>query len=227
MGAPRLADAQVGNSGQDPAALLLKVDRLRNPLPQLSMQMDLRAGRMSQSWSVAVRANGDARVEGLSEKEKGRAVLVLGDDMWLLLPTAKRPIKVSPQQRMMGPASGGDLARTRFAADYVPGALSEDTLDGVPCLRLDLTARRSAISFRSARLWVSRNGERPIRAEFMLPSGKLAKIVRFGAIGSAMGKPVLESMTIEEPRGGSAELSFSHWAPLKEDPTRFSLPVLP
>lgn len=219
--------AQSGAYGQDAAALLAKVDRLRNPLAECSMQMDLKAGSLEQSWSVAVRGNGDARVEGLSKKEKGRAVLVLGDDMWLLLATAKRPIKVSPQQRMMGPASGGDLARTRFAADYEPRALAEESLDGVPCWRLELEAKRPAISFRRARLWVAKAGERPLKAEFLLVSGKLSKTVHFGAIGSALGRPVLEAMTVEDPGGAQAELRFSHWAALKEDPERFRLPVLP
>ncbi len=219
-----LAALPVLAAGQDAAGLLARVDRLRNPLPGFTVQMELRAGRLSQRWAVSVRENGDARVDGLSDKEKGRAVLMLGDDMWLLLPTAKRPIKVSPQQRMMGPASGGDLARTRFAADYTPTAMAEDTLDGTPCWRLELAARRPSISFRTARLWVARAGDRPLRAEFMLPSGKLSKVIRFGALGSALGHPVLEAMTFEDPGGGSAELRFSQWSPLPADPQRFSLP---
>ena len=210
--------------GQDAAAVLARVDRLRNPLPAFTVQMDLSAGRLAQSWSVSVRENGDARVDGRSEKEKGRSVLMLGDEMWLLLPTARRPIKVSPQQRMMGPASGGDLARARFATDYTATAMVEEALDGVPCWRLELAARRPSTSFRTARLWVAKEGDRPLKAEFMLPSGKLSKVIRFGELTSAFGHPVLAAMTFEDPGGGKAELRFSHWAPLTAEAGRFSLP---
>lgn len=211
-------------AAQDAAALLARVDRLRNPIPAFSVQLDLRSGREAQRWSVSVRENGDARVEGLSGKEKGRAVLMLGDEMWLLLPTAKRPIKVSPQQRMMGPASGGDLARTRFSADYTATDLAADALDGVPCWRIELVARRPSISYRTARLWMAKDGERPLQAEFRLPSGKLGKTMQFGALGSALGHPVLTSLSLSEPGGASTELRFGPWAPLGNDPHRFALP---
>ncbi|HJV22334.1 MAG TPA: hypothetical protein VJ570_06545, partial [Holophagaceae bacterium] len=100
--------------GQSPVAedLLSAADRHRHPWGAFQVVIALKVGREEQKWRVHARDNGDARVDGVSEKEKDRSVLVLGDDMWLLLPNAKRPVKVSPQQRLLGPASGGDIART-------------------------------------------------------------------------------------------------------------------
>lgn len=205
--------------------LLAQVDKLRHPWPTFSVEIELRSEKASQLWKVTARENGDARVEGLSKKEKGRAVLVLGDAMWLLLPGTKRPIKVTPQQRLLGPAAGGDIARTRFAEDYAVKDKADDLLDGTPCWRLALTAKRPSTSFRTASLWIGKNGTRPLKAEFFLPSGKLARTAIFGAPQTQRGAPVLVRMDLVEPKGAKAELRFDHWAPAVADSKLFELPI--
>jgi outer membrane lipoprotein-sorting protein len=208
---------------QSPEALLAKVDRLRHPWPSFSVEVTLEDGKVSQRWRVLARADGDARVEGVSEKEKGRTVLLLGEQMWLLLPHAKRPVKVTPQQRLLGPAAGGDIARSRFAEDYAIAGSANEDIEGRPATRLDLTARRPSISYRTAKLWISAEGT-PLRAEFALLSGKTAKSVRFDASGSAQGARVLKAMTVEDPGGAKTRIAFDRWTPMQPDPDLFRLP---
>ena len=211
----------MAQSGEE---LLTQVDRLRHPWPSVSVEIELKTAKASQHWKVTARENGDARVEGLSEKEKGRSVVVLGDAMWLLLPGTKRPIKVTPQQRLLGPAAGGDIARTRFAEDYSVKEKVDDVLDGASCWRLALAAKKPSTSFRTASLWVAKNGIRPLKAEFFLPSGKLAKTAIFAAPQTQHGASVLVRMDLVEPKGASAELHFDHWTPVVADPKLFELP---
>jgi hypothetical protein len=173
---------------------------------------------------VSARENGDARLDGLSDKEKGRAVLLLGDQMWLLLPSTKRPMKVSPQQRMMGSAAGGDVARTRFREDYTVQTLAEESLEGRGCWRLELAAKRPSLSARQVVLWVAREGSLPIKAEFRLASGKLARTALFGPPVQSRGQAVLSRMAIEEPSGAQAELVFGNWNRGGVDPAAFELP---
>lgn len=206
--------------------LLTQVDKLRHPWPTFSVEIALKSAKASQRWKVTARDNGDARVEGLSEKEKGRSVLVLGDAMWLLLPGTKRPIKVTPQQRLLGPAAGGDIARTRFAVDYSVNGKADDVLEGVLCWRLSLAAKRPSTSFRTASLWIGKNDTRPIKAEFFLPSGKLARTAIFGAPQTQRGASVLVRMDLVEPKGASAELHFDHWTPTEANPKFFALPLV-
>jgi len=213
----------MAQSGEE---LLTQVDRLRHPWHSFSVEIELKSAKASQHWKVTARENGDARVDGLSEKEKGRSVLVLGDAMWLLLPGTKRPIKVTPQQRLLGPAAGGDIARTRFAEDYSVKEKVDDVLDGAPCWRLALAAKRPSTSFRTASLWVGKNGSRPLKAEFFLPSGKLAKTAIFSVPQSQRGASVLVRMDLVEPKGASAELHFDHWSPVVVDPKLFELPLV-
>jgi hypothetical protein len=221
MAGPRLFGlaflAALSLQAESPEALLAKVDRLRHPWPSFSVEVQLEDGKSSQRWKVLARANGDARVEGLSEKEKGRTVLLLGEQMWLLLPNARRPLKVTPQQRLLGPAAGGDIARSRFAEDYAVAGNQAETVEGVETTRLDLAAKRPSTSYRSARLWVAADGT-PLRAEFALPSGKAAKAVRFDGTGSAQGVRVLKGMVVEDPGGASTRIGFSHFCPINCHP---------
>ncbi|MBK8572602.1 MAG: outer membrane lipoprotein-sorting protein [Holophagaceae bacterium] len=211
----------LAQSGEE---ILARVDRLRHPWPSFTMELTLKAPGVSQLWKVSARENGDARLDGLSKKEKGRAVLLKGDQMWLLLPGTKRPLKVTPQQRLMGPAAGGDVARTRFREDYTVETLAEESLDGRASWRLELAARRPALSARKVILWVAKEGTLPLKAEFRLASGKVQRTALFGAPVESHGQPVLSKMVIEEPSGGRAELLFGNWGKGGVDATAFELP---
>jgi len=216
-----LAAPLVAQSGEE---LLTRVDRLRHPWPDFTVELELKDAKASQRWQVATRENGDARLDGLSAKEKGRAVLLLGDKMWLLVPGSKRPLQVTPQQRMMGSAAGGDVARTRFRQDYTVQALHEESLEGRPCWRLDLVAKNAQVSARTAQLWVAKVPLLPLKAEFHLASGKLARTASFGPPVQALGQTVLSGMELLEPSGAKVSLAFSHWAKGGLDPERFELP---
>ncbi|HEX9010211.1 MAG TPA: outer membrane lipoprotein-sorting protein [Holophagaceae bacterium] len=205
--------------------ILARVDRLRHPWPAFTVELTVATEKASQRWRVAAREDGDARLDGLSDKEKGRSVLLKGDDMWLLLPGTKRPLKVTPQQRLLGPAAGGDVARTRFQEDYRVEGLAEEAFEGRPCWRLDLLARRPALSARTVRLWVARNDGAPLRAEFHLASGRLARTADFEPPVTAGDRPVLRALVLTEPDGSKATLTFSRWHPGGVDPAQFDLPA--
>ncbi len=211
---------------QSPEELLAAADRHRHPWSAFRVDIRLQVDKASQAWRVHARENGDARVDGLSAKEQGRSVLVLGDDMYLLLPDAKRPVKVSPQQRLLGPASGGDLARSRFSDDYSAVISGEEVVEGEPCHRLDLQARRPIVAFQKGTLWVAKTGRRPVKAEFRMASGKLARTVVFHEGIPVQGRPVLRAMDVVAP-SGKLELHFEGWAPEPSDPDRFRLPSKP
>jgi hypothetical protein len=208
------------DSGEE---ILKRVDHYRYPWPEFSVEVTLQDGKVKQQWQVVVRENGDARVEGLSEKEKGRVVLFLKDDLWLVLPNAKRPVKVSPQQRMLGPAAGGDIARFKFSGDYAVAKDSEEPVDGAPARRLELQAKTKALSYQSAVLWINREGA-PIKADFYYGSGKLARSARYGDLSREAGVQVLSNLRLEEPSGRGVTLEFAHWKPIHADDQWFQLP---
>jgi hypothetical protein len=219
-----LALAGLSLQAQTGEEILARVDRLRHPWPLFSVELTLKDGQGEQRWKVSARENGDARLDGLSPKERGRSVLMLGEQMWLLLPGVKRPVRVSPQQRLLGPAAGGDVARTRFRDDYLVRSMTQESLDGLACWRLDLSARNPGTSARQVLLWVAKEGLLPQKAEFRLASGKLARTARFSAPTEAKGRPVLSGMNLLEANGMEVVLRFTGWTRDGVDPAVFELP---
>lgn len=193
------------------SALLHKVDRFCHPWQSFSVDVLIKAAGQESRWRVQTRANGDCRIDGLSEKEKGRSILILGDDMWLILPTTKRAIKVSPQQRLLGPAAGSDIARSRFAEDFQVREKRETTLEGKPCFHLLLNPVRRQAACREMALWMDAEGGHPLRAEYRLLSGKISRTVLYDTPVKENGVMVSPGLRIQGLKGAELRMTFSHW----------------
>ncbi|HEU4950918.1 MAG TPA: outer membrane lipoprotein-sorting protein [Holophagaceae bacterium] len=209
----------------DPAALLARVDRLRQPWPAFSADLALVEKGKETRWRLCVASDGDTRLDGLTPKEKGRAVLMKGERMWLLTPGSKRAIPVTAQQRLVGSAAGGDLARLKLAGDFEPAGLQEASLDGEPCWRIELTARRPSVPYRRAVLWIRKAGELPRAVDFYFASGKLAQTVRFDPPVTMAGRPFIAGLTLGDPKHpAQAQMRLSAIAVGEPDPARFEPP---
>jgi outer membrane lipoprotein-sorting protein len=134
----------------------------------------------------------------LSARNKGQAVLMRGDDMWLLLPAVARPVRITPIQRLMGNAANGDIARMRYTTDYTPSIVEEATLDGEPVAVLELKAKRKGATYTRILYMVRRRDGRPLRADFFLTSGKPMKSATFGGLRELGGRPMLTRLVIQD-----------------------------
>ena len=132
-------------------------------------------------------------------KNSGRRILNVGDRMWLLVPGATHPIPITPNQRLAGGASVGDVARLRFARDYTASA-REGTEDvrGKRCRVFDLTARFAKAPYPRVVLWYDEAAGLPARLEFFLPSGLAAKDVTFTRFTKSFGKTVVAEMEVKD-----------------------------
>ena len=109
-------------------------------------------------------------------KQKGRKILTVGDKVWLIVPTASKPVPVSKSQRLMGAASFGDIASLRFADAY-EATLRPELEDG--CHVLDLRAKRKSAAYPTAVLWTGKDDGLARRVRLSLASGKPAKEIAF------------------------------------------------
>jgi outer membrane lipoprotein-sorting protein len=157
--------------------ILTRVDAVRNSLDSFAVDVDLTsiaADGHSESSKFRVYGKGSDKsvVEFTApQTEKGKYLLMLRDAMWIYMPSASRPIRISPLQRLMGQASNGDVARTSFVVDYNPTAIDEDGDAWV----LDLAAKDPTVAYNRVRLWVDKKSNEPRRADFYVVSGKLIK----------------------------------------------------
>jgi negative regulator of sigma E activity len=132
-------------------------------------------------------------------KNAGREILTSGDRMWLIVPGASNPLPITPNQRLLGGASMGDVARLRFAEDFDatvrPGT---ETVAGKSCRVIDLKAKSLRAAYPRAVLWYDEAARLPVRVLFLLPSGMEAKEVTFEKFGTSHGKTIVTRMDIRD-----------------------------
>ena len=109
-------------------------------------------------------------------KDKGKALLMNGKNLWFFTPKNRKPIKITPQQRLLGEASNGDVASTDFSKDYIPTILKDETIDNQAYTVLELIAVKGSIAaYKKLHLWVNKSNYQPYKAIFFAPSGKHLK----------------------------------------------------
>ena len=193
---------------EDAASILARSDEFRNPLGSFAIDVELTSYDGAHSDTSKFRVYGKGSDRSVVEftapaTEKGKFLLMLRDAMWIYMPSASRPIRISPLQRLMGQASNGDVARTNFSVDY--DATNVET-DGDAWV-LDLAAKDPAIAYARIRLWVDKSTSEPARADFYVVSGKLIKRATYHDHG--------ERVEIEDllRPGNKTEMHFSNRAP--------------
>jgi len=212
---------------------LRSVDDARNVFAEAKLtaratQTESGAQSGSVDFDVYVKGRDKALIVFHGEKNEGRKALTLGDKMWLIVPGAEHPVPITANQRLMGGASFGDVARLRFAEDFDgdlrPGT---ETVGDRVCRVIDLTARSSKAPFPKVTLWLDAQGEPlPRKLLFRLPSGKEAREVVFTKFKKVQGKTVVAEMEIRDllgPKQGTlTRLEYLSIQPAKIDDKVFT-----
>jgi outer membrane lipoprotein-sorting protein len=131
------------------------------------------------------------------ERLAGRKLLMAGQ-LWLYLPTLRRPTRVGTQQRLTGEVANGDIARAKFSVDYSAKLEGKEMVKGVSHYRLLLTARDKAAAYRKVRLWVSEKEFFPLKAEFYALSGKKLKTGEYTERETVLGNPRMTGLVIRD-----------------------------
>lgn len=116
----------------------------------------------------------------LPVRDAGKLMLKNGNDMWFYDPTSKASVRLSPQQRLLGQASNGDVATVNLAKDYTATLVGEEEIqDGERKTRkahkLALAAATPGVTYASIEMWVDIENNRPIKARFFADSSRLLK----------------------------------------------------
>jgi outer membrane lipoprotein-sorting protein len=147
-------------------------------------------------WDIRIMTNEDGTEEsrGLTVKVKGsntlarytsppnmndRMVLMKDRNMWFIRSGLKKPVSISPRQKLMGDAANGDIASTNYAEDYAAQRSGEDAVRGEACVVLDLKAANRNVTYDRIRYWVSKERLVGVKAEFYTLSNKLFKTAEF------------------------------------------------
>jgi len=185
----------------DAEALLKRSDTFRNGWPSYVIRVKITNYEQGKSdeeklYEVSQKGTDKTYVEFMSPRDKGRHLLMLGDDMWIYLPDTSRPVRITPLERLSGDASNGDVARTNYAVDYSPVYLRTEKVGAEECNVLELTAKRKGSTYQKIEYWLRVQDARPVKAEFYLTSGKHIKSATFDEYLQYGGKSLLHRLTL-------------------------------
>ncbi len=181
--------------------ILKRVDMLRSPLVNFSLDIELTSYRKAESEIWRFRVYGEGKDKSLVEflspaTERGKYLLMLRDGMWAYVPNTSKPIRISPMQRLMGEASNGDVARTNYSTDYIVDSITDDQENRKSAYLLDLKAKDADMSYSRVKLWVSHDNEIPLKADYFVSSGKLVKTMYFREMGTLSGSQMVTKVEI-------------------------------
>lgn len=161
--------------------IVAKADRVRGPVGNFKMKIKVISERPGQDkqeifLETLVKDRTTSLVKFMNPpREKGKAMLMINDDLWMYIPGSKRTFRISPQQRLMGDVSNADVARVNYADDYSATILKQkDKAEGKDCIVLELTAK-TKVSYNKIHYWVERGSSKPVKATFFAISGKPLK----------------------------------------------------
>ena len=167
-------------------------------------------------------------------RDAGKLMLKNGNDLWFYDPATKASVRISPQQRLMGEASNGDVVTVNFARDYRATLVAEETItDGEKksrkALKLALTAANEDATYASVELWVDAEFNWPLKARFLADSGRLLKTAYYRRFQNQLGaeRPT-ETVIIDGLNPSSVTiLRFSEFSARSVPSTWFQRDYLP
>ena len=190
------------------AALVLVLPARANPNPQQLLVASDAVRNPGQPFTVNVQITefqGGKRVDGtslvtysrtLSEgaqfaslvlfaqpaRDAGKLMLKSGNDLWFFDPSTKASVRLSPQQRLLGQASNGDVVTVNLARDYRATLAAEEPVqDGErktrSAFKLALNAVTEDATYGAIELWIDAANSQPMKGRFFASSDGLVKTV--------------------------------------------------
>lgn len=186
-----------------PQEILIASDAVRNPdfpFGLTNTLIEYRQGKQTDSSTLAIYSKADpngGQFRSLVRykapaRDANKLILFNGKDLWFFDPSSKASIRLSPQQRLLGQASNGDVVTVNFARDYQAAtATEEDTQDGYRqtrhCYKLTLSASTPDAAYHRIEMWVDAATARPVKARFHSESGRLLKTAYYRRYQTVFG----------------------------------------
>jgi len=188
----------------DAQAILAASDAVRNPNRPFAVAVTLiefRSGKQTDTNTLAVYSKADAtsgQYRSLlrfvaPQRDANKLMLKSGNDLWFYDPSSQASIRLSPQQRLLGQASNGDVVTVNLAKDYKAQLDGEEDLaDGERvnrhCYKLSLAAAAPDVTYHHVEMWVDTTSSRPVKARFLAESGTLLKTAYYRKFQPQLGR---------------------------------------
>ena len=130
---------------------------------------------------IEIWRSGDTRtlIRFLDQRDRGKFLVKLGNDLWLLTPGARKAVRVGSSYRLYGGATLDEVLGLRLADEYDIASTSSEKTGAAELVAFELRARAGNKLFPAVRYVVSRANARPVSAVYRLRSGRDATSVEF------------------------------------------------
>jgi hypothetical protein len=163
--------------------ILRHADRARGNLDGIIWDITImtieEGARETRGLTVKVKKNNTLAKYTSPANMNDRMVLMVDRNMWFIRSGLKKPVSISPRQKLMGDAANGDIASTNYREDYNAVLLGSEPIRGEDCHVLDLKAANKNVTYDRIKYWVSKSRLVGVKAEFYTISGKLFKTAEF------------------------------------------------
>lgn len=193
----------IAQTSAAPQQLLEAADAMRNPIGDFSEQVDLTEYRARKEVAASTMTVFSKPVPGSGQynnlvrfdrplRDAGKLLLRSGKDIWFYDPASGSSIRISPQARLLGQASNGDVMSTNMAADYRAKLVANEVIKNaaeiqVECAHLRLEALSDTVTYPAVDYWIDLVNQRPVKAEFRTADGRLLKTAYFRRFERELG----------------------------------------
>jgi outer membrane lipoprotein-sorting protein len=166
---------------QDPATLLQKIDRNLEPdsYEMYRKLINIEPDGKKKEFVLFMVRKGNDKVAGVfisPPSDQDRAMLRLGDNMWLYIPNVGKPVRITSLQSATGGVfNNADILRIDFGAEYKV----EQLQDSLGVYVFSLKAKTNSVAYDRLRLWADKKSLLPTTIECLTEAYMLIKTLRF------------------------------------------------
>lgn len=196
-----------------PQEVIRRADEIRNPAEAYLMRVEVLSEEKNSLFEVYLSGNDKTLIKTLApERDRGRNLLMLGENMWAYVPNLKRAVRVSVAQKLTGDAANGDLARMRWSEDYL-ASLQEELSE---MYIIFLKAQKKGLTYDQLRVWIEKKTYRPRQVEYLTISGKVIKTAQLQDYRQMAGKerPTMMVITDASKAGQETKILIKEMQPM-------------
>jgi len=204
--------------------ILKRADEIRAPSKHFSCDLEIISKRGDEERTKKLKLFVGDETKSLVKfvyppADKGKFLLMVDENLWFYTIGIREPIRITPQQRLLGEVSNGDVAKVVYSVDYSPVSINEWEIDDKKMYRLELVAKHKSATYGEVTLFVEKETFNPYKAEFYTISGKLLKTAYYGSYQLILEKKrPTEMKIVDELRTGqSSIIKYSNFE-IKEFP---------
>jgi len=193
-GGARIQEAPI----PDGAALLTRIDRTLNPPAYEAYKriINVEPSGRQREYLLFTLNSGQDKVAALflsPAADKGRSTLRVGENMWLYIPNAGKPVRITSLQSVVGGVfNNADILRVDYATEYDVVGLEDTSTEYV----LRLKAKSRSVAYDRLVMRVTRATMLPVQIDCRTEAGMLVKSLHFKDVKD-FGGNIVRPATVE------------------------------